>query len=183
MRLVPITAGDEGLTVRLECDPLVMLHIGGPRPEADARAAHKRRLDLMGKGEARMYKIVADGSAEALGTVGIWKIADKGPGAYEMGWLVLPQHQGRGVATEAARLVLSQARSDPEVHHVHAFPVVTNAASNAIARKIGMENQGEFDNESFAGVLRCNDWRIDLRQTPGLGQTGAPDVGESPRVL
>ena len=44
MQLLPITAEDEDLTVRLECDPQMMIHIGGPRPEADVRAAHQRRL-------------------------------------------------------------------------------------------------------------------------------------------
>ena len=162
MRLVPITADDEDLTVRLECDPEMMLPIGGPRPEADVRAAHKRRLDWIQKGEARMYKIVADDSDEVLGTIGIWKIEWKGPQTYEMGWFVLPEHQGKGVVTEAARLIISQARSNPEVRYVHAYPAVTNVASNAIAGKIGMENRGQFDNEGFAGVLRCNDWRIEL---------------------
>lgn len=69
LRLVPITADDEDLAVRLECDPEMMLHIGGPRPEADVRAAHKRRLDLMEKGEAHMYKVVADGCDEVLGVL------------------------------------------------------------------------------------------------------------------
>lgn len=162
MRLVPITSEDEDLTVRLECDPRMMLHIGGARPEADARAAHKRRLDLMEKGDAHMFKIVTDDTDEVLGTVGIWKIDGQEPQAYEMGWLVVPEHQGKGVATQAARLVLSQARSDPKVRFVHALPAVTNAASNAIARKIGMKNLGAFDNEGFAGVLRCNNWRIEV---------------------
>ncbi len=163
MRLMPLTADDEDLAVRLECDPEMMRHIGGPRPEADVRAAHKRRLDLMEQGEAHMYTVVADDSDEVLGTIGIWKIDWKGPQAYEMGWFVLPAYQGKGVATEVARLIIAQARSDPEVRSVHAYPAVTNAASNAIARKLGMENQGAFDNEGFAGVLRCNDWHIDLR--------------------
>ena len=163
MRLVPLTAEDEDLTVRLECDPEMMRYIGGPRPEADVRAAHKRRLDLMAKGQARMYKIVADDSGDVLGTIGIWKIDGNDPHSHEMGWLVLPEHQGKGIATEAGRLIIAQARSDPEVRSVHAYPAVANAASNAIARKIGMHNQGAFDNQSFAGVLRCNDWRIDLR--------------------
>ena len=163
MQLVPITADDEDLAVRLECDPQMMRHIGGPRPDADVRAAHKRRLALMERGEAFMYKIVADNSDEVLGTIGIWKIDWEGPQTYEMGWFVLPQHQGKGVATEAARLIISQARSDPDVRSIHAYPTVINEASNAIARKIGMENMGEFDNEGFAGILRCNNWRIDLR--------------------
>jgi len=71
MRLVPITAQDEELTVRLECDPELMRYIGGPRPEADVRAAHKRRLELMAQGAARMYKIVADDADEVLGTIGL----------------------------------------------------------------------------------------------------------------
>ena len=162
MRLVPITTEDEDLAVRLECDPEMMRHIGGPRPEADVRAAHKRRLDLMEKGQAFMYKVVANDSREVLGTIGFWKIDWEGPQAYEMGWFVLPEHQGRGVATGAARLVLSMARANPDVRTVYAYPAVSNAASNAIARKIGMTHQGEFDNEGFAGVIRCNNWRIDL---------------------
>jgi len=164
MQLVPITADDEDLAVRLECDPEMMRHIGGPRPEVDVRASHKRRLALMEKGDAHMYKIVDEDSEEVLGTIGFWKIDWEGPQAWEMGWFVLPEHQGKGVATGAARLILSQARSDPDVRYIHAYPAVSNPASNAIARKIGMQNLGEFDNEGFAGVLRCNNWRIELVQ-------------------
>lgn len=160
MRLVPLTADDEDLAVRLECDPVMMRYIGGPRPEADVRAAHKRRLALMAQGTAQMYKIVDDD--EVLGTIGIWQIDWAGPQAWEMGWFVLPAHQGNGVATTAARLIIAQARADPDVWSIHAYPAVTNAASNAIARKVGMANQGAFDNTGFAGVLRCNDWRIAL---------------------
>ena len=63
--LLPLTAEDEDLAVRLECDREMMRHIGGPRPETDVRAAHKRRLILMEKGHAYMYKIVA-GDAGSL---------------------------------------------------------------------------------------------------------------------
>lgn len=162
MRLLPITAEDEDLTVCLECHAEMMLHIGGPRLEADARAAHKRRLDLMEKGAARMFKVVADDSDEVLGTIGIWKIDRKGRQASEMGWFVLTEHQGKWIASAAAQLIISQARSDPEIRYVYAFPAVSNAASNAIARKIGISDQGQFDNEGFAGVPHCNEWCIDL---------------------
>jgi RimJ/RimL family protein N-acetyltransferase len=80
-----------------------------------------------------------------------------------MGWFVLPEHQGKGVATEAACLIITQARANLEVTSIYAYPTVDNVASNAIALKIGMENKGEFDNEGFAGILRCNNWRIELR--------------------
>lgn len=70
-----------------------MRYIGGPRPEAEMRTAHQRRLALLAKGEARLYKIVAHDSDEVLGTIGIWPINGKGPQSYEMGWFVLPEHQ------------------------------------------------------------------------------------------
>ena len=167
MKLVPITAEDEDLAVRLECDPALMRHIGGPRPEADVRAAHKRRLALMETGAAQMYKVV-DAAGAALGTIGMWKIDWEGPQSWEISWFVLPEHQGKGIATAAARLLLAQARANPDVRSIHAYPAVTNAASNAIARKIGMENLGPFDNEGFAGILRCNNWRIGLHMQQSI---------------
>ena len=78
--------------------------------------------------------------------------------------MVLPEHQGKGVASEAARLILEEARSNPEIRFVYAFPAVSNVTSNAVARKIGMSSQGAFDYEGFAGVLLCNNWCIDLGQ-------------------
>jgi hypothetical protein len=97
----------------------------------------------------------------------------------------------KGPSHQAARLIISQARSNPDLRYIHAYPAVSNAASNAIARKIGMENQGEFDNEAFAGVMRCNDWRIDLRELDicykegviPLRFAGRPIVSGSLRVL
>jgi RimJ/RimL family protein N-acetyltransferase len=97
-----------------------------------------------------------------LGSLFITFIFNRRLHTYEMGWFILPKHQGKGIATEAARLIILQARSNPDVRYVHAYPAVTNVASNVIARKIGMVNQGEFEHEGFAGILRCNIWLIDL---------------------
>jgi hypothetical protein len=54
MRLMPLTAEDEDLAIRLECDPEMTRSIGGPRLEVDMRAAHKRRLDVMEQGAAHV---------------------------------------------------------------------------------------------------------------------------------
>jgi RimJ/RimL family protein N-acetyltransferase len=162
MRLVPLTAADEDLAVRIECDPDLMTHIGGPCSEHDVRASHKRRLALMNQGDAHMYKILDDTSDAVVGTIGIWKIDWKGPHSWEIGWFVLAEHQGKGVATEAASVIVSQSRADPLVRQIYVFSTTTNTASNAIARKLGMQLQGEFDNEGFAGVLRCNECSMDL---------------------
>ena len=75
---MPLTADDEDLAVRLECDPEMMRSIGGPRPEADVRAAHKRGIALIEKGEAHMYTIVADDT-------GFQRIASR-----EIAWFLCP---------------------------------------------------------------------------------------------
>jgi RimJ/RimL family protein N-acetyltransferase len=40
---------------------------------------------------------------------------------------------------------------------------VGNAPSNAICRKLGFTLLGPHDFEYRGTVLRCNDWRLDLR--------------------
>ena len=162
MKLVPITADDLWLAEAFEGDAESMKHMGGPRPKEDIAAAHQRRLELMRQGKAFMYKILGDDSDEPLGTIGHWAIEWKGPNVHEMGWFVRPQFQGRGIATAAGRLALEDARANG-VETMYAYPVVTNEASNRICEKLGFENLGEFDNEGFVGILRCNDWRLLLR--------------------
>ena len=163
MRLVPITEDDLWLAEAFEGDAEAMKHMGGPRPKEDIAAAHKRRLGLMAEGKAFMYKILGDDSEEPLGTVGHWAIPWKGENVHEMGWFVRPEFQGQGIATEAGQLALEDARAHG-VETVYAYPTLTNEASNRICEKLGFENQGEFENEGYNGILRCNDWRISLRE-------------------
>ena len=164
MKLVPISASDEELAVHLECDPEMMKHICGPRPEGEVRQSHKRRLEMMKSGEAYMYKIVDEGSTPVLGMIGFWKADWEGFRSWEIGWFVLSQYQRRGIATKAARDLILIARNTAGVQHLHAYPAVSNIASNAIAQKIGMESLGEFDNQGFSGILRCIHWRLSFSE-------------------
>jgi RimJ/RimL family protein N-acetyltransferase len=76
---------------------------------------------------------------------------------------VLPEHQGRGIASGATALVLDHARAGGRRRFVHAFPSTDNPASNAICRKLGFTllevREFEFPPGS---TMRCNDWRFDL---------------------
>jgi RimJ/RimL family protein N-acetyltransferase len=81
-----------------------------------------------------------------------------GGGLYEIGWMVLPGFQGRGIAGAA-----TDARAQGDRDRIHAFPSVENAPSNAICRKLGFEPAGEIEFEYPPGnLMRCNDWRLDL---------------------
>jgi RimJ/RimL family protein N-acetyltransferase len=80
-----------------------------------------------------------------------------------MGWFVLPAYQGRGIATQAGKAVVEQARLEHRHQFMHAFPSVSNAASNAICRKLGFSLLEECQLEYPPGnLMRCNDWRFEL---------------------
>ena len=99
----------------------------------------------------------------AAGSVGYWHRDWQGEEVYEIGWMVLPEFQGRGIAAAATGKAIAHARADGGRRRIHAFPGVENVPSNAICRKIGFELAGEIDFEYPPGsTMRCNDWRLDL---------------------
>jgi len=112
-----------------------------------------------------MFKIVESDTAESVGSIGYWQKTWHEQLVHEMGWQVLPAFQGLRIATKAGEAILGRARSDRRYQFLHAFPSVSNPASNAICRKLGFTLieacQVEYPAGSF---MLINDWRIDLYQ-------------------
>jgi RimJ/RimL family protein N-acetyltransferase len=160
--LVSWGEGDLPLIERLMGDPRMTEHLGGPESREKLAERHERYLQLS-EGD-RMFKIVDAESGDALGSVGYWNKQWRDGEVYEIGWMVLPEFQGRGIAVAATIQAIEFAKQDAKHRWLHAFPNVTNAASNAICRKLGFELLEECDFEFPKGhPIRCNDWRLDLR--------------------
>src|SRR3954468_12090572 len=121
-----------------------MRELGGPADPADLDRVHRMRVDTVARGEW-YFVIVPEPSGPPVGAIGIWESTLAGSKLHEVGWMVLPEFQGRGVATEALRLLIDRARSDPGYKRVHAFPGVTNAASNALCRNAGFTKTEEME--------------------------------------
>ena len=85
----------------------------------------------------------------------------KGPpdagGLVEIGYAVLPEYRGMGLATEAARALLERAFSHSKVKSVCAETTVNGRASMAVLQKAGMQRCGARHDEED-GDLYC--WRI-----------------------
>jgi RimJ/RimL family protein N-acetyltransferase len=157
VQLQPWGRGDLGLLQRLLGDPVMMEHLGGPEsPEKIAeRQARYEPPD------SRQFKIVEAG--EGLGWVGYWEREWHGDDVFEIGWSVLPEFQGRGIAARATALAIERARSERTRRALHAYPSVDNGASNGICRKLGFTLLGAHDFEFPKGSwMRCNDWRLEL---------------------
>jgi RimJ/RimL family protein N-acetyltransferase len=117
---------------------------------------------MAAEGRCWPLKVIPDGSASAAGSVAVFESSHEGETIYEIGWMVLPEFQGRGIASQAVRTVLDRARAERKFGRIHAFPAVTNGPSNKVCEKNGFANLGECE-VGFAGrTLRCCHWRIDL---------------------
>ncbi|MER7416956.1 GNAT family N-acetyltransferase [Micromonospora peucetia] len=161
-----VEPGDLDAYVRLRCDPAVMAELGGPQPRERVTAQLRRDLETVRDGSAWIKMIIPGGSARVAGTVTLYSHE----GVAEIGWMVTPEFQGRGLAGRAVRAVLDLARADGRWGLIHAFPATTNAASNAICRSGGFAFVGEEQTEFAGRLFRTNHWVID----PSARSDGSP---------
>ena len=161
--LEPWSEADLPLLEKLLGDPDMMTHLGGPESPEQILRRHQRYLHLPEDGTDQMFRIVWGPARESVGSVGYWRKTWREQSVYEMGWLVLPAYQGRGIATQAAAAVIEHARREARYRFMHAFPSVENPASNAICRKLGFTLLEEWKVEYPPGhSMTVNDWRLDL---------------------
>lgn len=143
------TLGDAGM----------MEHLGGPETLEHIRQRHQRYLHL--PESDHMFTILFNG--QSVGHIGYWEKHWRDQFVFEMGWFVLPEYQGHGIATKAGEATIQHARGEHRYQFMHAFPSVDNPASNAICRKLGFTLFEECQFEYPPGhILTVNDWRLDL---------------------
>jgi RimJ/RimL family protein N-acetyltransferase len=163
VRLRDVEPGDVSAYVRMRCDPVMMAELGGPLPREGIEEKVASDVQAAAAGDAWIKMIVpGEPAGEAVaGSVALWSHAeDGGQPITEVGWMVLPEFQGRGLAKQAVRMLLELAREDGGWGLVHAFPATTNSPSNGICRSLGFTFAGERE-VTFAGrVLRTNHWVI-----------------------
>jgi RimJ/RimL family protein N-acetyltransferase len=162
VELVLYSDADRWLTEEIECDPRMMRELGGAIRREEAAEAHRRRLATIAD-DPWWFKIVLHPEGQAAGMIGIWASEHDGEELDEVGWMVLPPLQGRGIATAALKLLLDRARSAPRFERIHAFPGISNAPSNALCRKVGFSLLGECEVRFRDRPLRCNHWELVLR--------------------
>jgi RimJ/RimL family protein N-acetyltransferase len=160
-RLVPVelqayTDADFALTEALETDPEVMRELGGPVEPESLPATHRRRL-----ADPWWFKIAVEPGGPAVGTIGVWETTHGDTTLHETGWMVLPAHQGRGIASAALALLIERVKAEPRFASIHAFPPVTNAPSNALCRRFGFTLLEQEDFVYHGRTLHSNHWALE----------------------
>src|SRR3954466_11916983 len=93
-------------------DPSMTEHLGGPESPDKLRERQGRYERL--EGGDRMFKIVDAASGTGIGSVGVWTKEWRDQRVYEIGWMVVPEFQGRGIAAAATAQAIEVATREDE---------------------------------------------------------------------
>lgn len=146
-RLEPISLAHVEGMIALHADRETLRYIGGGEaypPEATTRMvegmARYGRADGFG-----WFAVLKHGTGTFVGAAAVQHLDLDRRKPLELAWRVLPDHRGRGVATEAARELARFAFEDLDREAVYAVAKPGNTASLRVMEKLGM---------SFVGLER-----------------------------
>ena len=96
-----------------------------------------------------------------IGTVLLLTLPNAEDAEVEIGWHLHPDAWGHGYASEAARAVLAHGFA-AGLEEINAVTHLTNAPSQAVCRRIGMEHRGVvhrwYEEPSEHFVVTCEEW-------------------------
>lgn len=157
MRLRAVEAGDVEIYIRMRCDEEMMAELGGPLPREQVVARHAKDVAA---GEDFWPRMIVTDEGETAGGVVLWSTEEDGVTVSEIGWAVLPEFQGKGLAKAAVRQLLDEAAADGCWGEIEANPQVTNGPSNGICRSMGFQLRGERKLEFAGRELHTNHWVV-----------------------
>lgn len=172
--LRPLTEADTADLLEYRSRPDVCRWVPFEPMDADAIASRMHDVwagtTLESEGDVIMLGVEVIDSGRLIGDVMLSWVSETHRCA-ELGYVLHPDHGGRGYATEAARAVLQLAFDGLGVHRVVARIDARNEASARLAARLGMRQEAHLvENEWFKGgwsdeldfALLENEWRSQL---------------------
>jgi len=122
--------------------PDFVRYLGNPVPHPDL--AHTRAWIARLADHPGFSAVESKATGELVGAA-ILQPLPGGDGEWEVGWHVMPAHQRQGYATEIGRGAIARGFDHVQLHEIYAIVRPENAASLAVARKLGMQPLGRTD--------------------------------------
>jgi RimJ/RimL family protein N-acetyltransferase len=161
IELRPLTVDDLAFYERIYTDQRMWAELGGV-VEQDMTAKLERDVASV-EADRHWVLVIVIGDGVAAGTVSLWDHEWQDETIDEIGWMVLPEHQGRGLASAGVTEALRRADEAARWQLLHAFPATTNAPSNALCGKHGFALRGPLEYTYRGRSLRVNHWIRDSR--------------------
>jgi RimJ/RimL family protein N-acetyltransferase len=161
LELRPFADGDFDAMLAMQSDVEVVRYLyWDPRTAAEVREILARKsasTSLRAPGDNLSFAVVLRSTGEVVGDCGLqWHDNEHRQG--EIGFIVHPDHQSSGYASEAARAVLRIAFEDVALHRVIGRLEARNTASARVLEKLGMRREAHLiENEWVKG-----EWQSEL---------------------
>ena len=163
VRLRDVAVDDVDAYVRMRCDPAMMGELGGPLPREGMADKVRRDAEDAAADRARVKMIVPepDRPDVVAGSVTIWSHEAADGFLSEIGWMVLPEFQGRGLGKGAVR---EQRALERAVRLPGPTEQSLDDHSERCVRK-DAQAVGETVTCSASGVLESRMWRAEVTAT------------------
>ena len=132
----------------------------GPRTreECERTLAENSGMRPWGRdGDSVRFAVSPRGSRELVGEI-VLTLTDAAAAQVEIGWVVHPDHAGRGIASEAARAAIEFAFAELGAHRVCASLDALNVSSAKVCERIGMRLEATLR----ASHRQLGEWRDEL---------------------
>jgi [ribosomal protein S5]-alanine N-acetyltransferase len=136
LELRKITPDDAASVFALRSDERAMEFIDRPRAKTidDAMALISLISVALDNSEGITWGIALKGNTELIGSIGFWRI-DKANYRAEIGYMLKPEMQGKGLMSEAMEAVLHYGFNNMNLHSVEANVNTMNKASMKLLEK------------------------------------------------
>lgn len=137
-------------------DEVATRHIGGPQERSVAWRSMRAMAGAWALDGFAMFSVVEKATGRWVGRLGPW-MPEGWPGT-EVGWGIVREAWGRGYATEGAAAAMDWAFDGLGWTDIIHTIDPENAASIAVARKLGSENRGATRLSSPYAEIRVDAW-------------------------
>jgi RimJ/RimL family protein N-acetyltransferase len=184
--LRPFIPGDFNALFAMHSDPSIARYLyWEARTEAEVRQVLDRKVASTGidaEGDVIALAAVVKGTTEPIGDF-VLQFVSEAHRQGEIGYIVRPDHQGHGYATEVSRVLLRMAFEDLKLHRVVGRIEARNEASARVLERLGMRREAHLvENEHVRG-----EWQSEMvyamLDREWLAQVGSIKDGDSARSL
>lgn len=135
-----------------------MRYMGNIAPAKDTRLLFARRLAAQ-----HTFVIREHNSPTPLGDIGL-QISHLYPQEADLGYAVMPQAQGKGIASEAVRAVCQYAFEHAGVTAINAYALADNKGSIRILEKTGFVRMQVLEKAYEIDGIAYDDWVFRLER-------------------
>ena len=97
------------------------------------------------------WAVTLKGNPKLIGLIGLYRVKPEHHRA-EIGYMILPEYNGKGIVTESIKAILDYAFYDMKLHSVEAIIDPQNMGSEKVLQKNGFVKEAHFiENEFYDG--------------------------------